>query len=162
MAKSKNRGRKITKRKRRQNYTKRRRRQLGRGLTSSKQSSQPPKMNNTNALKKSLFDIPVYENGKQTERTTTLDATLIDRTNDPFIRQDDEEFKPYAGPSYPGSNKSIILRNTNDREREEKRIRDKKNRESLQAYSKLYGNSQQNTPEWMKKELDEYLKSEGK
>jgi hypothetical protein len=40
--------------------------------------------------------------------------------------------------------------------------KEKKNRESLQAYSKLYGNSQQNTPEWMKKELDEYLKSEGK
>ena len=159
MAKSKNRGRKITKRKRRQNYTKRRRRQLGRGLTSSNQSKPP--VNNTNALKKSLFDIPVYENGKQTERTTPLDATLIEQTNDPFMLEDNEKFKQY-GPSYPGISDATKLRNIADRERKQKRIMDNQNRESLQVFSKLYSNSEENTPEWIKTQLDEYLKSEGK
>ena len=160
MAKSKNRGRKITKRKRRQNYTKRRRRQLGRGLTSSKSSKTP--VNNTNAVKRALSNMQVYEDGKDTGRTIPLDTTRIEQTNDPFMLQDNEEF---IGPRAPSINESIDatkLRNRNAREGEEKRIRDQKNRESLKVYAKLYSNSKENTPDWIKTQLDAYLKSKGK
>lgn len=162
MAKSRNRIRKNTKRKRRQPHTKRRR-QLGHGPNSSRERNNR-QSNNTNAVKKALFDMPIYENGIDSGRTKTLDASKMSLVaNDPFMLQDGEEFKQRAGPAYPGPDRSQFLRSSISETRNKERERDQRNKETLKMYAKMYNvESGEKVPEWIHNQLDEYLKKEGK
>ena len=147
MAKSKNRGRKITKRKRRQNYTKRRRRQLGRGLTSSNQSK--PAVNNTNAVKQALF----------TGETKRLDATRIDPTNDPFLTQNRVMLEDADYSNKKNIRAAIELK----RKEEEQKEIDKSNKIRLERLIRLYTeNSDIKPSNVLQTELDDYLVSQGK
>lgn len=146
MAKSKNRGRKITKRKRRQNYTKRRRRQLGRGLTSSKSSKTP--VNNTNAVKRALFTV----------ETKRLDATRIDPTNDPFLTQNRVMLEDADYSNKKNIRAAIELK----RKEEEQKEIDKSNKIRLERLIRLYTeNSDIKPSNVLQTELDDYLVSQG-
>ena len=88
--------------------------------------------------------MPVYENGKQTERTTPLDATLIEQTNDPFMLQDDEEFIGPRAPSISESTTATKLRNRAATElkqkEEEKKNMDEVNQIRLKSLIQIYSN----------------------
>ena len=132
MAKSKNRGRKNTKRKIRQKYTKRRKytkrakSNVARGnlFTRSRKARKNTTNNKTNDLKRVLF-FSEAEPGQiiidgNTIGKPTIDATLIDLARDPFMGEQIQH-----GPEYPLNAEQLreIIQLSRDAEEEKRRER---------------------------------------